>query len=269
MASRVTRRETCRGRWVVVGTTSRLMLHRRDSRPHGSTFPEIRWPRRMRPLAALQPGKPAGGQLQAIRHQSRCAWFCRPARAPPPAAPTSPGSNQPRARSALGGEQLPHQRLERSTQPVLHGHAEALLPRAARGAGAGRRTPGFRIHLVSPPELPVGRDGHGVLDDLVVQERNAHLQRHGHGRAVHLGQDVVGQVAAHVGVELALQTGEAPVAASASSARYVPEGVAAGERSSAAGEYSAAPLGTSQNASQRACSRSAGRRSPRRSASPC
>ena len=62
----------------------------------------------------------------------------------------------------------------------------------------------LKIHLVcAAAELEVARQAEGELDQLVVEERLAGLQRDGHAHAVDLDHDVVDEIGLEVEVELA------------------------------------------------------------------
>ena len=53
----------------------------------------------------------------------------------------------------------------------------------------------------SPGELPPGGECEQILDQLMIEQRRAHLQRMRHAHPVHFGQHVVGQGGLQIDVE--------------------------------------------------------------------
>jgi hypothetical protein len=126
------------------------------------------------------------------------------------------GREQPVAREAIAAEERVARGAERAAQPGLDRHLEAAL-RAARDGGAeaplGERAQ-HQLALRSRPERQRLRQPEARLDEAVVEEGDAGLEAAGHGRAVDLGEHVVGQRVREIAREGLLQrrAGGAPKA---------------------------------------------------------
>src|SRR5438552_7352623 len=95
----------------------------------------------------------------------------------------------------LRQEQLADEGAQPAAEPAAQGDGKALLGPAEdrRGDEAAQRA--LEDVLARPsPQLQLGGDGGRELDELVVQQGHARLDRVGHAHAVHLGEDVEREV---------------------------------------------------------------------------
>src|SRR6266702_3431447 len=98
-----------------------------------------------------------------------------------------------------------------ASQPLMDGDIETKLRPRQYDAGqlVSHQTAQHVLRMRSP-QLEALRQAGGEVDDSRIEEGRPDLQRMSHADAVHLVEDVVGQVVALIEVQIALKT--APVA---------------------------------------------------------
>ena len=143
---------------------------------------------------------------------------------------------------ALGQPRAAHGRLrvvaERTSQPLLHGAAEALLrPREDLGWQRVAHRLAQDVLALTVAVLHVRRQRHRELDELVIEERLAPLDRARHRDAVHARQQQLGQPLAQLEVGHALEE----VGVAAPGAALVPDALDRAQRAVIAIAQEAAP----------------------------
>ena len=105
------------------------------------------------------------------------------------------GRLEPLPQPCGGRKQLVVQHAsQRTAEPFVRRHIEAMFRNRGRlGADPSldRLTQHALAHAVA--QLQSRRHARGQLDQAVIQKGNTHFQTYRHARAIHLGQDLVGE----------------------------------------------------------------------------
>src|SRR5882724_6343683 len=121
------------------------------------------------------------------------------------------GGEEPALARPGAEERIARVVAEVAAEPGGEGHPEAHLAPGEDGGGeiGGHRPLEHRLAL-APPQLQPARHGGHVLHEHVVEERHAGLEGDEHAGTIHLGEDILRQVGAHVEVLRGGQVVERP-----------------------------------------------------------